>query len=346
MLLSATPASAQTSPNLLHNPSFEGGMYHASMSNFIAEGWAYWYESRGPDDPRGWWLPEPEYGLIADRPGQMRSGAKSQRWFNTWAIHNAGLLQTVTVPENAWLRYSIWMFNCSSEADFFCISEGYHSKWVGIDPTGGVDPFSPNIVWGNEDRTMDTWGQIGVIAQARGTKVTVFVRNKPQYSLKHNDILLDDAELVVIPAPPQPVVQPVATAALQATGNNTPEKAAPLSFLPTLSGMPGSPVGEYRYFTLDYPGSFKLYTINIQAQGDARILSKFKFRVYDPGSGKVVAESGYVHGGKPNVLGNLIWGTKGTYLVQVINENNFESVDYRIWLSSPGIVAEAGIAGS
>jgi hypothetical protein len=342
MLFSAAPASAQSpsSPNLLNNPSFEGGMYHMSMSNFIAEGWSYWYQGRAADDPRGWWMPEPEFGLIADRPGQMRSGAKSQRWFNTWAIHNAGLYQTVTVPDNSWLRFSIWMFNCSSEQDFFCISEGYHSKWVGIDPTGGADPFSPNIVWGNEDRTMDVWAQIGVIAQAKGNKVTVFVREQPQYSLKHNDILLDDAELVVIPEPAQPVVQPVATGSVAVTDNTTPEKAAAIGFVPSTAGMPGSPVGEYRYFSIDYPGGFKLYTINIKAQGDARILSKFTFRVYEPTSGKVVAQSGYVHGGRANVVTDLQWGTKGKYLVQVINENNFEPVDYRIWLSSPGVIPE------
>ena len=344
LLFSTAPASAQTtSPNLLNNPSFEGGMYHMSMSNFIAEGWSYWYQGRAADDPRGWYMPEPEFGLIADRPGQMKSGAKSQRWFNTWAIHNAGLYQTVTVPENSWLRFSIWMFNCSSEQDFFCISEGYHSKWVGIDPTGGTDPYSPNIVWGNEDRTMDVWAQIGVIAQAKGSKVTVFVREQPQYSLKHNDILIDDAELIVIPAPAQPVVQPVATGTLAVTGNTTPDKAHQLAFVPVTAGMPGSPVGEYRYFSVDYPGGFKLYTINVKAQGDARILSKFKFRVYEPSSGKVVAESGYVHGGRANVLTDLQWGPKGKYLVQVINENNFEPVDYRIWVSSPGVVAEVGI---
>src|SRR6266508_1424455 len=83
MLLALQPllVGAQSAPtrsgNLLNNPSFEGGMYHVSMSNFIAEGWSYWYQGRGPDDNRGYWMPEPEFGLIANRPGQMHSGAKS-----------------------------------------------------------------------------------------------------------------------------------------------------------------------------------------------------------------------------------------------------------------------------
>jgi hypothetical protein len=55
-----------------------------------------------------------------------------------------------------------------------------------------------------------------------------------------------------------------------------------------------------------------------------------------------VAESGYVHGGRPNVLADLIRSEPGRYLVQVVNENpGGERVDYRIWLSGQGVVAEA-----
>ncbi|HEV8634186.1 MAG TPA: hypothetical protein VG370_08105 [Chloroflexota bacterium] len=339
----AQSAPAPRSGNLLHNPSFEGGMYHASMSNFIAEGWSYWYQARSPDDPRGYWLPEPEYGLIANRPGQMRSGAKSQRWFNTWAIHNAGLYQTVSVPANAWLRFTIWMFNWSSQADVFGVSDGFHRKWVGIDPTGGTDPFSANIVWGNEDRTMDLWVQLGVVARARGDRVTVFVREQPEWAVKHNDVLLDDAELVAVAPPSAEVVQPVAAGTRPGPGDNgTPDRAFPLSALPTVASLAGSPSGSYAYFTVDYPGGGRPYTINVQATpSDARILSKVRFRIYHPSSGHVVAESGYVHSGRPNVLGDLIRPEPGRYLVQLTNENAGESVDYRIWLSGPGVVAEA-----
>ncbi|MBM4443660.1 MAG: hypothetical protein FJ027_24925 [Candidatus Rokubacteria bacterium] len=53
--LGPAPAGAQTptSANLLHNWSFEEGTYHTSMSNFIANGWGYWYEGRDAADPRG-----------------------------------------------------------------------------------------------------------------------------------------------------------------------------------------------------------------------------------------------------------------------------------------------------
>src|SRR5438093_11809398 len=98
-------AAAQTpqSGNLIFNSSFEEGMYHVSMSNFIANGWSYWYQGRGADDTRGFWMPEPEYGIISDGPGQAHNGNKSQRWVNIWAIHNAGGYQLVKVPTSGWL---------------------------------------------------------------------------------------------------------------------------------------------------------------------------------------------------------------------------------------------------
>jgi hypothetical protein len=338
-------AAAQTpqSGNLIFNPSFEEGMYHVSMSNFIASGWSYWYQGRGADDSRGWYLPEPEYGLISDRPGQAHSGSKSQRWFNTWAIHNAGVYQHLKVPPDSWLKFSIWMFNWSSQEDVFGVSEAFHHKWVGIDPTGGVDPFSPNIVWGNEDRTMDVWVQLGVIAPAKGDTVTVFVRETPEYSVKHNDVLIDDAELVVVPAPAGGVaVQPVANATRSAENadNGTPEKALELGRTALLATLPGGDEGHYAYYKFSYPGGEVPYRVNIQASpDDGALLSKFSFRLYGPRQGHVYATGGAQRGLRPNVVGDLLVGEPGTYLVQVFNTNP-TPVEYRIWLTGKGIVGE------
>lgn len=332
-------------PNLLANPSFEGGMYHVSLSNFIADGWSYWYQSRATDDARGWYLPEPEYGLIANRPGQAHGGNKSQRWFNTWAIHNAGLYQRVKVPADSWLRFSIWMFDWSSESDVFGLSDSFHHKWVGIDPTGGTDPFSPEVVWGREDRTMDLWDELAVIAQARGDTVTVFVRETPEYSVKHNDVLVDDAALVTIPPPVGPVVQPLAVASRTAPADNVrPDRAAPIGRITTLGTLAPRQDATYQYFTFDYPGGDLGYTINIQASPDrAPVLANVGFRVYGPTLGKVYARSGTQAGLTPNVTANLASTEAGTYLVQLYNENPGVAVDYRIWLTGKGLTGEAAL---
>jgi hypothetical protein len=343
--LAGGTAAAQTPPsgNLIFNPSFEEGMYHVSMSNFIASGWSYWYQGRAADDTRGWYLPEPEYGLISDRPGQAHSGSKSQRWFNTWAIHNAGVYQHVKVPPDSWLKFSIWMFDWSSQEDVFGVSEAFHHKWVGIDPTGGVDPFSANIVWGNEDRTMDVWVQLGVIAQAKGDTVTVFVRETPEYSVKHNDVLLDDAEMVVVPAPADgAAVQPVANAVRSAeqADNTTAEKALELGRTALAATLPGGGGGHYAYYKFTYPGGEVPYRVNVHASpDDGAILSKFNFRVYGPRQGHVYVTGGTQRGLRPNVTGDLLVGEPGTYIVQLFN-NSATPVEYRIWLTGKGVVGE------
>src|SRR5207248_6206956 len=103
-----------------------------------------------------------------------------------------------------------FLLSWSSQNDEFARSEGIHRRWVGIDPDGGTDPFDPRVVWSTADATMDRFAQLSVAAQARGDRATVFVRTQPDWATKHNDVLLDDAELVVI-APPSD-----ATAALLA----------------------------------------------------------------------------------------------------------------------------------
>jgi hypothetical protein len=339
-----TAAQTPQSANLLANPSFEEGMYHASMSNFIANGWSYWYQGRAAEDTRGWYLPEPEYGIISDRQGQSRSGSKSQRWFNTWAIHNAGVYQRVNVPADSWVKFSIWMFNWSSQEDVFGVSEAFHHKWVGIDPNGGVDPFSPNVVWGNEDQTMDVWVQLGVIARAKGETVTVFVRETPEYSVKHNDVLLDDAELVVIAPPPGGVaVQPIAAATRSAdkADNTTAEKALELGRNAIAATIPGGGGEQYQYYKFKYPGGDDTpYRINIQASpDDGAVLSKFNFRVYGPRQGNVYVTGGQQRGLRPNVAGDLLVGEPGTYVVQVSNTNPMP-ISYRIWLTGKGVVGE------
>lgn len=273
----------------------------------------------------------------------MRSGTKSQRWFNTWAIHNAGVHQRAKVPADSWLRFTIWMFNWSSQEDVFGVSDGPHHKWVGIDPLGGYDPFSPNIVWGNEDQTMDSWVQLGVIAQAKGEWVTVFVREQPEYSSKHNDVLLDDAELYTIPAPPGGVVvQPVASAVRAVKGDNTTAEKAVEIGPAALSARIDAGSEKYQYYKFKFPGGDVPYKISIQASPDdgGLLTDKFTFRVYGPRAGNVYARSGYQRGLRPNVTGNLIAGEPGWYVVQVVNQNPANAIDYRIWLTAKGLIAE------
>ncbi|MBI3361349.1 MAG: LysM peptidoglycan-binding domain-containing protein [Chloroflexi bacterium] len=95
---------------------------------------------------------------------------------------------------------------------------------VGIDPTGGTNAFSPNVVWSRVNDSYDTWELYSVEAVARNSAVTVFTRSTPIYPLEHNDLYVDDASLVVVggggavtttasggAAAPQAIVAPTST---------------------------------------------------------------------------------------------------------------------------------------
>jgi LysM repeat protein len=175
-----------------------------------------------PEDCVAWHNPEfRDTKKIAVGPSRIHSGQNSVKYFTFWSVHQAGVLQTVAVPPGSTLRFSAWMHAWSTNEDgreeFL---ETYRSTGqtsmhmkVGIDPCGGEDPWSPSVVWSSEHDTYDQYGYYEVRATAQCDKVTVFTHSMPNKAMKHNDVYVDDAELVVIdgagmaapvPVPPQP----------------------------------------------------------------------------------------------------------------------------------------------
>lgn len=76
-----------------------------------------------------------------------------------------------------------------------------HMK-VGIDPTGGISPTAPSVIWGKEIESFDYWSQAMVTATKNAPGlVTVFAYASPSfdYARTSNDVYMDDAELKVQP---------------------------------------------------------------------------------------------------------------------------------------------------
>ncbi|HEY4721040.1 MAG TPA: hypothetical protein VII92_04285, partial [Anaerolineae bacterium] len=171
----------------------------------------------------------PEYrdtkGTAGIGPSRIHSGQNSQKYFTFWSVHEAGVMQTVSVPPGSTLRFSAYMQAWSSNKDgndsdpSSYLSSGQtsmHMK-VGIDPTGGDNPWSPAIVWSSEHDAYDAFGYYEVRAVAQSDKVTVYTHSMPEQIRKHNDVYVDDAELVAIaggsPAPAAPETAPSAPSA-------------------------------------------------------------------------------------------------------------------------------------
>jgi hypothetical protein len=256
-LILGTLAIAADGPNLLQNPGFELP-YAASIPGkencLIAVPWLAWYTQGPPDRTSQGYLLAPEYKASTrnDAPlNRVHGGELAQQYFHSFGNFQAGVYQVVQkVTPGALLRLQIWgmTWSCDRESKGNCgnASSGDPSPMhlrIGIDPTGGTDPFSSNIVWSTEVNSWDTWTLLQVEATAVNSTITVFAYAYPDYRSQDNNVYLDDASLVVVAPPatntPAPTDTPAAsstpTATLTPVPTNKPEqtKTLPATAAPT-----------------------------------------------------------------------------------------------------------------
>lgn len=264
------PVSAQGN-NLLANPSFEGQYtsYVPETAQEVADcprnvcttaqlalGWKPWWVKERPTDVN------PEYKPAeANASGnRVRSGSRAAQYFSFWSTHKAGLRQTVTVPTNAFVQFSVWGHAWLSESDTSLTSDfsGTPNMRVGIDPTGGANVYSPSIVWSEFKQVYDNYDLFTVQAQAQGERVTVFTfsapsvnPNSPDYGFKHTDVYWDDASLTAAggsaPAPPPP---PADTGTGSSSGNNPP----PAAVAPQITSATATPDADGVIYSEVGPG--------------------------------------------------------------------------------------------
>jgi hypothetical protein len=163
----------------------------------------------------------------------MRGGSKGYVMFTFHRRHDAGLYQQVSVNPGTRLRFSAWAHAWSNHADKdrpndfphpddprWSDGAGYEhvawpegsqppsgnpqqdartniTFWVGIDPHGGTDPNSGNVIWSKGYHIYNGFVQeVPVEATAQAGVVTVFLRSHTKWPFKHNDAYWDDAQLV------------------------------------------------------------------------------------------------------------------------------------------------------
>jgi LysM repeat protein len=214
-LVNARSAQPQ-SGELLTNPGFE-----EPFNNGVANGWQPWYlVPDGVTYPTECPQTAPEtckpHGIPVFFPAQPQNpqvpprsiAGNAQKWGASYYIYIAGIYQQVSdLAPGARLNFSAFTqaFNCSDDRGCFGPSgrfgysyePGENSLRLGIDPTGGTDPFSPNIVWSAPVNPLDAFVQQSVEAVAQSDKVTVFVSSAPQYPEKHLETFVDSASLVI-----------------------------------------------------------------------------------------------------------------------------------------------------
>jgi LysM repeat protein len=225
----------QENQNLLVNPGFEGigkpmnnsgpnydnwtretfnGMSYGEI--FTPEGWVTWWQEGEYKRPECKVIPN-EHPFNAD-PKRVYSGYYAGMCFTFYGKQNAGYYQVVrNLPAGATVQASIYAHAwASSEDEPYSSGDPFSFGFqIGIDPNGGTDPFSGNIVWSGLAHHYDEFGLVGPVQATVGAEgvATVFTKAYAKWPLKHNDAYWDHASLVLLtpgetPTPTQPPPPP------------------------------------------------------------------------------------------------------------------------------------------
>jgi hypothetical protein len=217
------------SPNRLRNPDFEEGSWDVNFTGVAVneinppKEWIAWWKKGGLPIP---WDPQNPVGyetvemLVIHKempfidPPRIHYGEYSVKMFTQWAIHLAGLYQRIVGVEiGDWCEFWGWAHAWSTNEDYPYESDqedlediANFTFQVGIDPFGGTDPFSDQIMWGEGRNIYDAFGAIASIkVQAQANEITVFVRSSVRWRFKHCDAYLDNFHLSIEPPEPEPI---------------------------------------------------------------------------------------------------------------------------------------------
>jgi len=121
-------------------------------------------------------------------------------------------------------------------------------RWVGIDPTGGTDPTSPNVIWSQalwhtfESCQFKICPELQVSAAAQNSTITVFVRIEDTWKDRRDEFSfvpapffgmeeqfwLDDVGLISLGAAPPPTPEPPTPTPAPSTSTPVPPTSAPV----------------------------------------------------------------------------------------------------------------------
>ncbi len=204
------PALAQS--NLLQNPGFDGAYTgRAGISGGVPDGWNAWGSFQNSDH-------ESLSVLVHSAPYSWRLRTES-------GLPTGGGYQTVTAQNGATYRFSIYaliwtcndeQYQCRDSTHTFADTSSGGRLRIGIDPTGGSDPYSGSVRWSGFASPFN-WGtltSLSVEATAQAGQVTVFTYYTADVAMRWHDVFWDDASLVAVSGPaPANTSAPLPTAA-------------------------------------------------------------------------------------------------------------------------------------
>jgi LysM repeat protein len=215
------PRRQEVGTNLLVNPGFEGigkpvdnsvpnpdnwtrstfsGAVYGEI--FTPEGWVTWWQEGEFKRPECKVIPNEH--PFNSTPVRIYQGYYSGMCFTFYGKQNAGYLQVVrNIPAGSIVEGSFYAhaWSCSeSEPPVSCGDPYAFYFRVGIDPNGGTDPFSQNIVWSAPYYHYDTFGFVGPVQATVGESgaATLFIQSYGKWPNKHNDAYYDNPVLRLV----------------------------------------------------------------------------------------------------------------------------------------------------
>ena len=199
---------------------------------FTPPGWDTWFRH----EPNVWDQPEVRDARSEDR---LYDGHKAMVYFTFYRKHWGGLMQQVPVIPGQRYRLTAYAHAWSNSQNGPHVDDprwsegpgygaGYMSPplaenvpppagpgttddWrnfafnVGLDPTGGVNPFDASVRWGPGASIYNQYGQVPAVeVVATGPVMTVWLRSRTLWPFKHNDAYWGAASLELVESEPQP----------------------------------------------------------------------------------------------------------------------------------------------
>ncbi|MFQ6001556.1 MAG: hypothetical protein ACE5LG_07790 [Anaerolineae bacterium] len=212
--------------NLIFNCSFEKGWVGIDLGE-VGEGWWYFVEAGRP--------------AFVHSTFERRHGNTAQQIWSDGEAFTAGIYQQVNVtPGVAYQAHVGWAVFASTNPDGSRNTGPLIERRIGIDPTGGTNPTSGDVLWSPSlwEDTKDS-SILTVSAVAQGPVITVFVRAHNPASHGADQVFFDVVSLVV--SPEQPTSTPVPSTPTSTPAPPTPT-STPVPPTPTSTPVPPTPI--------------------------------------------------------------------------------------------------------
>ena len=221
MLMSGPPVQGEGDPctesgNLTYNCQF-----NKSFPGGVPEGWTRFDEAGNP---------------AFDQSHDTPFDGTSLRIWSDWVPFTSGIYQQVpnVTPGAAYIAAIGW----APATTNWERQEGYIERMLGIDPLGGTDSTSPNVVWGPVYSGKSRAPDLSVSAVAQNTTITVFVRVRVPQSHGVEQAFLDAVGLKPDPNQPQPTDTPIPPTDTPVPPTDTPAPPTDTPVPPTDTPVP------------------------------------------------------------------------------------------------------------